>query len=252
MIRLDKYLSLMQVGTRTQIKALCKSGRVTVDGKIIKNSDEKIDENNVDVRVDGMLIRYSEYEYYMLNKPQKVICASTDEKQTTVIDLIKEPKRKDLFCVGRLDKDTEGLLLITNDGELSHRLLSPKKHVNKTYFAKLDKAVDDKLIAEFKKGIDINIAKCEDEDIDTVEPEIYHTLPAELVLADNKADEIYITICEGKFHQIKRMFLAFGIKVLFLKRVSFGKLVLDDTLGIGDYRKLSEIEIKLLKEGNNE
>ena len=176
----------------------------------------------------------------MLNKPKGVLSATMDKKQPTVVDLIKDKSRKDLFPVGRLDKDTEGLLLITNDGELAHNLLSPKKHVDKVYFAVVAGVVDETIVKEFEKGVVIN-----DE---------FTALPAKLeVLNTNNqeydvtASEVLVTIQEGKFHQVKKMFLAVGSEVLYLKRLSMGSLKLDENLKVGEYRHLTNEELQALK-----
>ena len=232
MLRLDKYLSEMGVGTRTEVKKLIKTGRVTVDGIPAAKPESKIDPDQ-SVYVDGREVAYQKYEYYMLHKPAGVVSATVDKKDKTVIDLIKGQKRKDLFPVGRLDKDTEGLLLITNDGELAHRLLTPGKHVDKTYYARIDSPVTDKDIEIFAEGLDIGD--------DTP------TLPARLeILNSGHESEILLTIQEGRYHQVKRMFEAVGKHVIYLKRMSMGTLKLDDSLLKGEYRPLTEKEIKTL------
>ena len=171
----------------------------------------------------------------MINKPAGVISATEDKKQTTVVELIDERKRKDLFPVGRLDKDTEGLLLITNDGELAHRLLSPKKHVDKVYYAEIEGRVNEEDVQKFKDGIQID--------------EEFTALPAELVILESgETSKIEVTIREGKFHQIKRMFHAVGKEVIYLKRLSMGTLELDESLELGEYRKLTEEELNALME----
>lgn len=231
MIRLDKYLADMGVGTRTQVKDMLKKGLVTVDDIIVKDPGLKIDTTALSIiKVSGEVISYSEYEYYMLNKPAGVITATSDKKQSTVMDLVKG-NRKDMFPVGRLDKDTEGLLLITNDGDLAHELLAPKKHVDKTYYAELLKDVSDNYIKEFSNGI--------------VLKDGIKTMPAVLRILDKRRVEL--TIHEGKYHQVKRMFEATGNKVTYLKRLSMGSLTLDETLPLGGYRPLTENEINSLK-----
>lgn len=253
MIRLDKYLADMQVGTRSQVKEMTRKGRVMVNGAIVKKSDIKIDLDNDKVFVDGFEIGYVEHEYYMLNKPVGVLSAANDSKAETVVDLIVDSKRKDLFPVGRLDKDATGLMLITNDGELSHRLLSPKKHVPKTYLVEVEGVLNEEIKDKFFNGLDINICKCNDNEVSFFEPEIYRTLPAKLDIV--KAGSIscaYVTLSEGKFHQVKRMFMAVGCKVISLKRVRFGSLELDKSLNEGEYRSLSEAEVKMLSGKNDE
>ena len=231
MIRLDKFLADMSIGTRTEVKKLIRQGKVAVDGLTVKNPDFKIDIDRQSVTCNGITVTYETYEYYMLNKPAGVISATSDVKDKTVLDLIDSKKRKDLFPVGRLDKDTEGLLLITNDGELAHCLLSPKKHVDKLYFAKVEGVVTSEDIEIFAKGLDIG-----DGD---------YTNPAKLeILKSNKISEVRLTIQEGKFHQVKRMFEAVGKKVIYLKRLSIGKLYLDESLALGEYRPLTKKELE--------
>lgn len=236
MIRLDKYLADMGIGTRQEVKKYMKQGRVTIDGEIIKKPETKVDTDKSMVCFDGREVAYAEYEYYMLNKPAGVISATEDNRCETVIDLIESKKRKDLFPVGRLDKDTEGLLLITNDGALAHRLLSPKKHVDKCYFAKVQGKVTEEDVMAFSKGV--NIGTLEEEE---------WTMPGELViLKSDEISEIRLTIQEGKFHQVKRMFQAVGKEVIYLKRERMGTLVLDDSLELGEYRELTDEELKNL------
>lgn len=233
MMRLDKYLADMSVGTRTEVKKLIHQGKVAIDGVIQKSPDIKIDEKKQVVTCNGQTVSYQTYEYYMLNKPAGVVSATTDKKDKTVLDLIESKKRKDLFPVGRLDKDTEGLLLITNDGELAHRLLAPKKHVDKVYFAKIEGVVTEEDKCKFAEGLDIG----DDE----------FTKPAHLeILVSGDISEIHLTIQEGKFHQVKRMFESVGKKVLYLKRLSMGTLKLDDELALGEYRALTEEELEQL------
>lgn len=233
MIRLDKYLADMSVGTRTEVKKLIRQGKVTIDGVVVKNPDVKINHQKQTVCVNGTPVFYETFEYYMLNKPAGVVSATTDAKEKTVLDLIDTKKRKDLFPVGRLDKDTEGLLLITNDGELAHRLLSPKKHVDKLYFAKVEGIVTGTDVEIFSKGLDIGDGE--------------YTKPAKLeIITSGKISEIQLTIQEGKFHQVKRMFEAVGKKVVYLKRLSMGSLQLDEHLGLGEYRRLSKEELEQL------
>ena len=233
MIRLDKYLAEMGIGTRQEVKKQIRQGKVTVNGAVIKAPETKINENGDEVVVGGRMISYVSYEYYMLNKPAGVISATEDRKDTTVVDLIRDKKRKDLFPVGRLDKDTEGLLLITNDGDLAHRLLAPKKHVDKVYYAKIDGVVTEEDVKKFAEGIDIG----------TDEEEM--TRPAKLdILKSGEESEIRLTIHEGKFHQVKRMFLAVGKEVTYLKRERMGTLCLDENLKPGEYRLLTEEEIE--------
>lgn len=232
-MRLDKYLAEMGVGTRQEVKKQIRQGKVTVNGTVVKAADTKIDETCDEVTIGGLNISYVSYEYYMLNKPGGVVSATEDRRDTTVIDLIKDKKRKDLFPVGRLDKDTEGLLLITNDGDLAHRLLAPKKHVDKVYYAKIDGMVTEEDVKRFAEGIDIG---AEEEEM---------TRPAKLdIMKSAEESEIRLTIHEGKFHQVKRMFLAVGKEVTYLKRERMGTLCLDENLKPGEYRLLTEEEIE--------
>ena len=233
MMRLDKYLAEMGVGTRQEVKKQIRQGKAAVSGTVVKAADTKIDETSDEVTICGRNISYVSYEYYMLNKPAGVVSATEDRRDTTVIDLIKEKKRKDLFPVGRLDKDTEGLLLITNDGDLAHRLLAPKKHVDKVYYAKIDGMVTEEDVKRFAEGIDIG---AEEEEM---------TRPAKLdIMKSAEESEIRLTIHEGKFHQVKRMFLAVGKEVTYLKRERMGTLCLDENLKPGEYRLLTEEEIE--------
>ena len=225
LIRLDKYLADMQVGTRSEVKELIRKKRVTVNDNIVTKPESKINTDGDSVNVDGNAVGYHEYEYFMLNKPAGVVSATDDNTCTTVIDLIKTNNRKDLFPVGRLDKDTEGLLIITNDGAMAHDLLSPKKHVDKTYYAKV-------------KG------KISDMEELTALPAILKVLSYN---SDKDYSEIHVTIHEGKFHQVKRMFTAIGSEVLFLKRITFGALPLDESLKTGEYRALTKEEISILQ-----
>lgn len=233
-IRLDKYLADMGLGTRTEVKKDIKKGRISVNGEIIKSPEYKIDTQTDAVLADGKEIAYEELIYYMLNKPQGVVSATEDRRDKTVLDLISEKKRKDLFPVGRLDKDTEGLLLITNDGELAHNLLAPKKHVDKKYFVRLKAPLSEENRKRLEEGVDIGEDK--------------FTLPAQVFVLNEERDEAEIIIREGKFHQIKRMFHAVGNEVVFLKRLSMGSLVLDEALLPGEYRLLTPQEIERLKE----
>lgn len=233
MIRLDKYLAEMGAGTRSEVKKYIRQGSVTVDGVTVKKPEEKVNELTQKVCVNGKQIGYEKFEYYMLNKPKGVVSATTDPKDQTVVELIESRKRKDLFPVGRLDKDTEGLLLITNDGELAHRLLAPKKHVDKVYYAKIDGTVTEETVARFREGLDIGSGE--------------FAKPSSLtIVKSGLISEIELTIQEGKFHQVKRMFHAVGMEVLELKRLSMGSLVLDPALKPGEYRRLKEEEVEKL------
>lgn len=237
-IRLDKYLADMKVGSRTEVKQLIRKGRITVDDQPVTKPEQKIEPGVSRVFLDQEEIGYVEKEYWMLNKPMGVVSATEDKQFATVVSLIKDAKRKDLFPVGRLDKDTEGLLLLTNDGSLTHHLLSPKKHVDKTYFARIEGIVTNEDVKAFEEGLDIGEEK--------------KTMPAGLEILESEdllegQSEILVTIQEGKFHQVKRMFEAVGKKVLFLKRISMGPLALDEGLKPGEARKLTKEEIELLE-----
>ncbi len=235
-IRLDRYLSNTGVGTRSEVKMFIRQGLVAVDGKVAGDPSMKVMTEGCDVRFNGEEVVYSEFEYLMLNKPQGIVSATNDIREKTVIDLIGHPKAKHLFPVGRLDKDTTGLLLLTNDGQLAHELLSPRKHVDKTYEVLVNKKVEQDTVDAFFKGIELDDG--------------YVTMPALLDIIEYPEEGTYvrITIREGKFHQIKRMFAGVGMEVLSLNRVSMGTLVLDPKLERGDYRKLTHNELKCLKD----
>lgn len=232
-IRLDKYLADMGCGTRSQVKREIAGGSVMVNGAPARRPEDKIDTEKDSVVFRGSPVGYVEYEYFMLNKPAGVVSATEDRKERTVLDLIDARQRKDLFPVGRLDKDTEGLLLITNDGEMAHRLLSPKKHVDKAYYARVAGRITEEHVRLFAEGVDIGDEK--------------PALPAELtVLSSGEISEIELVIREGRFHQVKRMFQAAGGEVTYLKRLRMGSLVLDGELEPGEYRKLTEEEVRAL------
>lgn len=232
-IRLDKYLADMGCGTRSEVKQAVKKGAVSVNDVPVKRPEEKVDTEADRVVFQGKTVSYLKYEYFMLNKPAGVVSATEDRRDRTVIDLIGDKQRKDLFPVGRLDKDTEGLLLITNDGETAHRLLSPRKHVDKVYYARVKGNVTEEDVRLFAQGIDIGDEK--------------PALPAELViLKSGEVSEIELTVREGRFHQVKRMFAAVGKEVVYLKRLRMGTLVLDRNLKPGEYRKLTKEEMDRL------
>ena len=229
MMRLDKFLADMGGGTRQEVKRIIRQGRVRVDETAVSKPEYKVDETSQRVTLDGREISYCRYEYYMLNKPAGVVSA-TEDACKTVIELIEGRKRKDLFPVGRLDKDTEGLLLLTNDGALAHRLLSPGRHVQKKYDVRTDLPLGAKEAKLLEEGVEIG----------EKEP----TRPAVLERIGDR--EFFLTITEGKFHQVKRMFGAVGLKVLSLKRVSMGSLLLDKNLPPGQVRELSKEEVLTL------
>ena len=234
-IRLDKFLADMGRGTRSQIREMAKKGRISINGHPVKKTDLKVDPERDAVAVDGQPVAYVTHEYYMLHKPAGVVTATEDNLHRTVMDLLKTA-RKDLFPVGRLDIDTEGLLLITNDGELAHQLLSPKKHVDKVYFARGAGALPEDAAQRMAEGMTLRDGT--------------PVLPAELAIDGTDGDEtlVRLTIREGKFHQVKRMFEALGCRVTYLKRLSMGPLALDPELPCGAARPLTEQEIQAVKE----
>ncbi|MFR1851224.1 MAG: pseudouridine synthase [Clostridium sp.] len=234
--RIDKVLSNLGYGSRSELKKICKNGLVKVNGKVINNPGVQVDVENDEIIFDGEKVTYKEFIYLMLNKPDGYISATFDKRDPIVLDLIdKEDLVFEPFPVGRLDKDTEGLLVLTNDGQLAHRVLSPKKHVPKTYYAKIEGGVTEDDIKAFAKGVTLDDG--------------YETMPAELViLKSDEISEIELTIHEGKFHQVKRMFESVDKKVIYLKRLSMGKLQLDKNLALGEYRELTDEEIKMIEE----
>lgn len=234
-LRIDKMLANLGYGSRKEVKQLLKSGAVKIDDVIVKDAKQHVDTNKQTVTLNGEVIEYREFIYLMMNKPQGVLSATEDSAGETVIDLLElEDQVYEPFPVGRLDKDTEGLLLITNDGQLAHRLLSPKKHVPKTYFAVIDQEVTHEDVKAFAEGVTLDDG--------------YGAKPGELkILKSGIRSDIELTITEGKFHQVKRMFEAVGKKVIYLKRISMGPLPLDETLELGEYRELTDEEVELLK-----
>lgn len=225
----------MGVGTRREIRDWCRRGIVTVNGATVRQTETAVSPETDTVCVDGTQICYVAQEYYMLNKPAGVVTAVTDAREKTVLDLLPTPRRKDLFPVGRLDKDTEGLLLITNDGPLCQSLLSPRRHVEKTYFARVRGRVTPEHIEQFHLGFSIGDGKL--------------TQPAGLViLSAGEESEVLVTITEGRYHQVKRMFAAFGYRVLYLKRLSMGPLQLDPNLAVGSFRHCTAEEVFALKQ----
>lgn len=233
-MRLDKFLANAGIGTRSEVKQYIKKGFILVNGIPAKKADQSISEETDEILFQNKPVTLQKWFYYLMNKPQGVISATEDNFQKTVLDLLGSNKRKDIFPVGRLDKDTEGLLLLTNDGALAHDLLSPKKHVSKTYYARIEGTVTESDVAVFKEGVKI------DDD--------FTALPANLkILSSGPISEIEVEIFEGKFHQVKRMFQAVDKKVVFLKRLSMGPLHLDPMLCPGEYRPLTDDEILCLK-----
>ena len=234
-MRLDKYLADMGLGTRSEIKKAVRSGRVSVDGRTVTDPGTKVGPEDA-VLFDGTAVTYEPYVYYMLHKPAGVISASEDRRERTCVDLIDETRRRDLFPVGRLDRDTEGLLLITNDGDLCHRLLTPSRHVDKVYYARVSGRVTEADVRGFADGLRV--------DAD------FRAMPAQLrILRSDSVSEVEIVIREGKFHQIKRMFRAVGKEVLYLKRLSMGSLTLDPALQPGTWRRLTAEELAELRNG---
>lgn len=234
LIRLDKYLADLRIGSRKEVKDHIKKGKVKVNNQVIKSPAHKVKTDTDKVYFEQKELNYREYVYFMLNKPRGVVSATKDNFDETVIDLIDKAYQKDIFPVGRLDKDTEGLLLITDDGDLAHKLLSPNNKVPKTYYALVEGRVTEQERLQFEQGIRIS-----DEFI---------ALPAHLdILKSGERSEIYLTIYEGKFHQVKRMFKALDMEVSYLKRVSMGNLVLDESLELGEYRLLTDEELMDLK-----
>ncbi len=231
LFRLDKFLCELEIGTRSEVKMFLRRGMVTVNGITQKSPDFKINPDVDVVTYQGQELKYQEFYYYMLHKPAGVITATEDKKQETVMSLLGACHRTDLFPVGRVDKDTEGLLLITNDGELAHALLSPKKHVPKCYLVEVPERLNLGQIEVLERGVDIGDDK--------------PTLPAQIeVLSDT---HIHLTICEGRYHQVKRMLAAVGSEVLYLKRITFGALTLDEKLLKGSFRALTKEEVTLLR-----
>jgi len=230
LIRLDKFLCDQKAGTRSEVKTLIKKGRVTVDNVTAARADMKIDEEKACVCLDGKQLYWAGTVYYMLHKPAGVVTATKDPREKTVLDLMANAPGTDLFPVGRLDKDTEGLLLLTNDGDLAHRLLSPRKHVDKTYLVLTKLPVTERMCCCLAQGVDIGDDK--------------PTLPAVAVPLSDRTDGLFLTIQEGRFHQVKRMLAAVGNEVVYLRRISMGPLKLDETLEKGSWRTLTDQEKK--------
>ena len=235
-MRLDKFLVACAVGSRTEVKNLLKAGRVTVNGKKEKSAKLQINEERDEIRFDGQVLEYEEFVYYMMNKPQGVISATEDTKHRTVLDLLDDYGRaKEVFPVGRLDIDTHGLLLLTNDGQLAHALLSPKRHVDKTYLAQVEGIMTQEDVETFVKGIPLKDFTCQPAKLEivSVDPEKNQSL-------------VRVTIAEGKFHQVKRMVAYCGKEVVDLQRLTMGTLILDENLKRGEWRRVSQEELELL------
>ena len=235
-LRIDKILSNVGYGSRAEIKVYCKKGLVKANDKVISNPGTQVDTDTDKIEFNNEVVKYREFVYIMMNKPDGYLSATFDKRDPIVLDLIESSYLAfEPFPVGRLDKDTEGLLVLTNDGKLAHRVLSPKKHVPKTYYAKIDGVVTEKDVKAFEEGVTLDDG--------------YETMPSQLkILESGETSEIELTIHEGKFHQVKRMFESVGKKVVYLKRLSMGKLKLDETLSLGEYRELTEEEVKLIEE----
>ena len=235
-MRLDKFLVACAVGSRTEVKNLLKAGRVTVNGKKEKSAKLQINEEKDEIRFDGQVLEYEEFVYYMMNKPQGVISATEDTKHRTVLDVLDDYARaKEVFPVGRLDIDTHGLLLLTNDGQLAHALLSPKRHVDKTYLAQVEGIMSQEDVDTFAKGISLKDFTCQPAKL-------------ELVSVDSVKNQslVRVTIAEGKFHQVKRMVAYCGKEVVDLQRLTMGTLVLDENLERGEWRRLTREELENL------
>ena len=230
-MRLDKYLSEQNMGTRSQVKEAIRKGLVTVNHAICVRPEEKVDEERDLICIRGERVAYQRFSYYMLNKPAGVVSATRDRRERTVLELVDAGGRE-LFPVGRLDRDTTGLLLLTDDGELAHRLLSPKSHVKKTYRVRLAQPLSEEAVRALERGVDIGDDK--------------PTAPAEV--EQPGSDEILLSLTEGRFHQVKRMMRAVDNRVLALERVRFGPLALDGELAPGEGRPLTPQEVALLHE----
>lgn len=235
MERMDKLLASTGLWSRKEVKELVRRGRVQVNGAVLDRVEDKADPDQDEIRVDGEVVDCSPYVYIMMNKPEGLLSATTDKKQKTVLDLLPEHlRRRGLFPVGRLDKDTVGFILLTDDGPMGHELLSPKKHVDKVYYARVEGRIDETDVAALTQGL--------------VLEDGLHCLPADLEPVGD-ASECRITLREGKYHQVKRMLAARGKPVTFLKRLSMGPLTLDEGLLPGEWRFLTREELLALKSG---
>ena len=237
-MRLDKYLVACAVGSRTEVKNFLKAGRVTVNGKKEKSAKLQINEEIDEICFDGQKLDYEEFVYYMMNKPQGVISATEDPQHKTVLDLLDDLARsKEVFPVGRLDIDTHGLLLLTNDGQLAHALLSPKRHVDKTYLAQVNGIMTQEDVETFAQGIPLKDFTCQPAKLELVS-----------VDSEKNQSQIRVTIAEGKFHQVKRMVAYCGKEVVDLQRLTMGTLTLDEGLKRGEWRRLTKEELEALLE----
>ena len=236
-MRLDKFLVERGLGSRSQVKQLLKKRQVLVNGAVVTSAKTQIDEQSDQIMVDGQKLKYEKFVYYLLNKPKGVISATTDDQHRTVLDLLDDTARqKEVFPVGRLDIDTHGLLLLTNNGPLSHTMLSPKRHVPKLYQAQVAGLMDQADIERFAQGIELKDFTCQ---------------PAQLKILETdettETSRVQITLSEGKFHQVKRMVLACGKEVIDLQRLSMGPLQLDESLELGQWRRLTKEELQSLE-----
>ena len=235
-MRLDKFLVACAVGSRTEVKNLLKAGRVTVNGKKEKSAKLQIDQKTDEIRFDGQVLEYEEFVYYMMNKPKGVISATEDPKHRTVLDLLDViAQSKEVFPVGRLDIDTHGLLLLTNNGQLAHALLSPKRHVDKTYLAQVKGIMAQEDVEIFAKGIPLKDFTCQPARLEILSTD-----------AEKNQSQIRVTSAEGKFHQVKRMVAYCGKEVVDLQRLTMGTLVLDENMQRGEWRRLTKEELEIL------
>lgn len=235
MERIDKVISVALNVSRNDAKSYIRKGLIAVNGKAVNNISVKVDEKKDVISFNGNPVQYNKFVYIMMNKPKGVISASEGKSEKTVVDILpQEMKRKNLFPAGRLDKDTTGFMLITDDGDFAHRILSPKNHIPKTYIAVLDKPFDDDIVKAFEKGIEFKNDVC---------------MPAKIKALDEENKVAQVTIKQGMYHQIKRMFLKYSITVLELKRIKMGALELDDSLAEGECRYLSDSELQLIENG---
>jgi len=230
--RLDKIIAAQGKYSRRDVKKLVAAGRINIDGKIVNKSDIKIDTDKVKIEIDGIELKIKNKVYLILNKPKGYVSATEDRKDETVLDLVPENLfHKELFPAGRLDKDTTGLMILTNDGNFAHNILAPKKHVKKKYKVEIDIKITDEMVEAFKKGIMLKDGICKSSGLEILDEKIG-----------------IVTLTEGRYHQIKRMFGCFGAKVVNLHRISFGNLSLPEDLKLGECRELTEGEIKKIEE----
>ena len=238
-MRLDKLLTLLGEGTRSEIKAAVRAGRVTVNGASVRDAGMQVEGETDDIRLDGRRLSYKPVRHVMLHKPAGVLTAARDRKQKTVMDLLPSMyAAMGAMPAGRLDKDTEGLLVITSDGQLAHRIISPKHEVGKVYYARLDGELTDEDIRVLEAGVHISDADGE-----------FDARPAKIWKAEGNA--AFIRVTEGKYHQVKRMFAARGKPVIYLKRMAIGSLMLDPALAPGEWRELTDDEVVQLEQSDD-